>query len=387
MSRPGKIGRDFFSLHSLLEFTEPCCRFVAFHGTFDPMQPSTIMIMKDPSYNDGDQTHSMEEEAMKLLLHSASKRHLMLLIAGAFILGLGETLPAQTKTRSSKPWLGVSLQDVNQSIAKKNKLKEELGAYVSDVTQKSPADSAGIEEGDVIVEFSGRQIDDSEDLVSAVGKSKVGEKVKIVVVRKGEKKTLQATLAKLPRSRSFAFSVPPMRNMIRIFSSHNSQGMQLMELNEQLGEYFGAPNGTGVLVEKVEKESSAEKAGIKAGDVLVKVGSRMIDEIKDVTKAFSKLDEGDKVDIVVLRKGTQKTMSMEMDESNESSFFRVGPEGTDSEPMVHPQGLRERLDFHFDQMRPEMDKLKLDLQKMTRELRTKRIQTHEQFRLAEGAEV
>jgi predicted metalloprotease with PDZ domain len=155
--------------------------------------------------------------------------------------------------------------------------------------------------------------------------------------------------------------------------NRESQGMHLMELNDQLGEYFGAPNGSGVLVEKVRKGSAADKAGLKAGDVLLKIGKRTIDDLEDVSKAFSKFDEGDKVDIEILRKGSGMTLPLEVAEIHEGSMFEMerneGPDGA-MHMMPWFQGHTfefpnwnerdEALDIHVERPNLEILRHKID---------------------------
>ena len=319
---------------------------------------------------------------MKTLMHTLARPTGMLLLVGCILLLMQQPAMAQKKEKTSKPWLGVAIQDVSEKIAQKNKMTEESGAYVTEVTDKSPADSVGIEKGDVVVEFAGTQIDDADGLVKAVQKAKVGEKVTVVVVRKGEKKSFQAVLKKAPRSASFALAVPRLMDSFHVSGGSDRQGMRLMELNEQLGEYFGTPSGSGVLVESVEKESAAGKAGIKAGDVLLKIGKRAIDDMEDVSKAFSKFEEGDKAEIVVLRKGTQKTVSLEMEEDQIHRSFRIMKRGPgrvefygapDEESSFEhfPERIDEDLRFELDGIRPNLDVMKENIDKMTRELRNR----------------
>ena len=238
-----------------------------------------------------------------------------------FIGGTGIALSRQQARSHPKAWLGVSIRDVTESVAKENKLADESGAYVEQVENDSPADSAGIERGDIIREFGQKKIDDADGLVEAVGKMKVGEKVKLVYVHKGEQKSVDVTLGKSPRMRSLRPDIGRIIRGIRVFADRDAQGMQLMELNNQLSEYFGVPSGTGVLVERVRKGSAAEKAGVKAGDVLLKIGTRTIDDMEDVSKAFSKYDEGDKVEVEVSRKGVTKSLSLEVKEDSDSPSF------------------------------------------------------------------
>lgn len=299
-------------------------------------------------------------------------------LVALFVVSSGIAISRQEDRPRAKAWLGVSISDVTESIAKENKLADESGAYVTGVSDDSPADSVGIKEHDVIVEFGQKKIDDADGLVMAVGKSKAGDKVNLVYVRNGEKKSVQVVLGKLPRMRGPRVEVDRLLRRIRIFSDRGTQGMQLMELNNQLSEYFGVPKGTGVLVERVRKGSAAEKAGIKAGDVLLKIGNRTIDDMEDVSKAFSRSEEGDKVDIEVSRKGASKTFSLEVKEDQDNSSFEIlrhGNEGMYLRPpfeensvgIPHWNGQNYRFDFR--EFQPDMKILEHNLQKMQKSLK------------------
>lgn len=260
----------------------------------------------------------------------------------------GVAFSRQQDEPRSKAWLGVTIRDVTEEIAKTNKLEDVSGAYVSDVADKSPADSVGIREKDIIVEFDKKKIDDANDLVKAVAKSKVGDKVSVLLVRKGEKNALEVVLTKTPHRKSYVVE-NPFRHM-KVMRHGSNEGMQLMELNDQLGEYFGTPGGTGVLVVKVRKGSSAEKAGAKAGDVLLRIGKRTIDDMEDVSKALSKYEDGDKADIEVLRKGSNRTLSIEVSGHVDDSSFGFFREGLGDDGMFRLPPFQE---YHFDV--PRMD--------------------------------
>jgi C-terminal processing protease CtpA/Prc len=193
-------------------------------------------------------------------------------------------------------------------------------------------------------------VEDTYDLQRAVSKSEPGTEVSMVVLRKGEKKTLSVTVGKAPRTRSFAFAMPR-GGRVEVFGRSNLQGLRLRELNEQLAEYFGAPEKKGVLVEEVDQESAAGKAGIKAGDVIVQVGKKKIDEIRDVSRALGAFDEGEKVDVEVLRKGARKTVSLEVGE--EGDGFGYVPDIDIRIPRIE-----------IDRIRPDLDELRLDLERM-----------------------
>ena len=298
---------------------------------------------------------------------------------------------ASTKT----PWLGVMLKDVTEVTtgSKGKKATGSKGALVSEVVDDSPAENAGIEDGDVIVEFNGKKIEDASGLVEAVKKSEIGTSVPITVLRDGEKKTLHVEPGRAPKAsapQAFSFSTPgvpgtpgapiiprapmapfasmnPHVKIMRAFAGGCSgqYGMKLMQLDGQLAEYFGAPNNKGVLVENVKKDSPADKAGFRAGDVLVRAGKKTIEDAGDVRAAFGAYDKGEKLPFEVIRKGARMTLDLEVAEAEE---------GEEDNMMFfgHPGGMRIQgmgedgpedidIDVDLDGLKGELDDLKDEL--------------------------
>jgi C-terminal processing protease CtpA/Prc len=153
-------------------------------------------------------------------------------------------------------------------------------------------------------------------------------------------------------------------------------GMHLSTLNKQLGSYFGAPNGRGVLVEEVEPESKAEKAGFLAGDVIVKIGEETVKDVDDIHDAFREYKSGENANVQILRKGGSKTLTVEV--PKRSRIHRMY--GHD----LWPRDLDLDIDVdipEFDIERDgrghegtllerELDKMKYEFQKLGREIRT-----------------
>ena len=270
----------------------------------------------------------------------------LLLFTGLAFLALAITAPLSTvfaQAESARSgWLGVSIQDVTKDLMKDKDLKDNEGAYVADVVNDSPADSAGIKEGDIIKEFNGRTIYDADDLSKAVGRTIPGTKATVVLIRNGEKKNLAVVIQKQPRRRGIATLFGRAPRVAIFHGGGGALGLTLMELNEQLAEYFGAPKDQGVLVQEVEKGSSGEKAGVKAGDVLMRIGTRSIEDLSDVTRAIGKYDEGEKVEIEVLRKGAKKTMTVEIEKNEDGPWGMVAPT-----PPHFP--FMEKFEFDMDE--------------------------------------
>jgi S1-C subfamily serine protease len=252
---------------------------------------------------------------------------LVLLLAAAMAVPYA---PAQAQTffRSSSGGtrLGVSLQDVTPRLKEREKLSVSEGAYVSDVAEESPADRAGIEEGDVIVSFAGKPITESDELVKAVKKAPTGEPVEVVLDRAGQKKTLTVKLRKSSNSYSFssgggshgfAVTPPSMPRAPRAFNFNIVtmqvlEGMQVQKLTKQLAEYFEVPSGRGLLVTAVEKRSPASEAGVKAGDVIVKVNSSAVRDIDELREDLSE-KENQSVSVEIIRHGKSQTLTLKVE--------------------------------------------------------------------------
>ncbi len=315
-------------------------------------------------------------------------RFVQVVVLTAFVISAISFASAQTFNKSivikdgkKQGWLGVELQDVTRRLKDKKDLSVSEGAYISNVIENSPAEEAGIKEGDVITKFDGNTIEDSDDLTKAVRKTKPKTEVKIEVARRSDHKTLTATIGRLktPQAFSFNFDTPetprsPMK--WRSLTTNEMYGLELQSLNKQLGEYFEAPGGRGVLVAEVEKGSKAEKAGFKAGDVITKVNKNTIRDIDDLYEEFSDM-EGKDVPCDVLRKGKTVTLSLHIEEEDDEddddySYNMMVPHGHPEARMYHmtfPRIDRESIDRMKEELREFKGKLKEKMQELKETLR------------------
>jgi membrane-associated protease RseP (regulator of RpoE activity) len=277
---------------------------------------------------------------------------------------------SSSMSTSKKGWLGVAIQDISAEIEKAMGLKAgHKGALVSDVTKKSPADSAGIKEKDVIVKFGSEAISDASDLQKVVADTKPGTRVAVVVLRKGDQKTVDVVVGSQKESRHMVFAAPKFGRGFEVFTgARNTQGMSLRQLNEQLAKYFDVAEGNGVLVWEVEKGSPAEKAGINAGDVITVIGKKKIKDLRDVSRALGIYDEGEKADVELMRKGARKSVSLEIEESSEGEghqyFFNDGHFKSHGESM-----LLNIPNFEFDIPKISVDVDGADLEHLDAEMK------------------
>lgn len=254
------------------------------------------------------------------------------------------------KARKARGYLGVQIQDVTSKIEKRYKLPTDEGAYVAEVVEDSPAEKAGLQEDDVVLSFGGKAVYDAGDLTRFVERTAPDTKVDVVVWRDETRKTVPVTVGKR-KERSFAFFSPRVGGEAMVWSGRSTYGLELSTLNEQLGSYFGVPKGEGVLVERVTKESASAKAGLLAGDVITKVGKEPVTTTGDVIRELSDYEAGDKVDLEVYRKGSKKTVTVEVEEGDEDGygFFFDGPgDGAMRIDIPHP-----KVRVHIDKLRRE----------------------------------
>jgi S1-C subfamily serine protease len=291
---------------------------------------------------------------------------------------------SQTKTQKKQKervgWLGVSISDVSKRIADDQGLKTTDGAYVSSVVDDSPADSIGLKKGDVISSFAGRQIYDADDLTKSVKRTSPGSLVSLGIVRKGQKKTLSVVLGNYDqRERSILITSPRARSF-RFISESATHGMSLMELNDQLSEYFEVPEGEGVLVKEVKKESSANNAGIKAGDILLRIGGKRVDEVSDVPRILGKFEGDQKAEVELLRKGSKKTVTIVVQE-DDLGWSIYAPGGNLKKGVFAP-GEFEHLDLLLEVEEPELHELHLKLEEIQGSLKLRKDQIRQSLRTA-----
>ncbi len=226
--------------------------------------------------------------------------------------------------------LGVTLRDVSAEKAHELKLPAVAGALVSTVQRGSAAAKAGLEAGDAIIEFDGIHVRSSAELRRLIRETPNGRTVDIKVVRDGKTQVLSAKLESSSVNLSFngpglrlpsinvtpEIHIPPMD--FPIFSDHRAMlGISAEELTPQLAQYFGVKQGKGVLVSEVTTGGPADKAGIKAGDVIVLVEGKPISGMEDLRAALNDNFTGDtrKVSLTIVRDRHEQTVNAELTRS------------------------------------------------------------------------
>jgi len=245
-------------------------------------------------------------------------------------------IPSEDSGTSS--YLGVDIADISSDRLGALKLKEEQGVEVTMVDQDAPAGKAGIKEHDVILTMNGTAIESKSQLQRMIHETPAGRVVSLGLSRDGQPMTIKVQLADRRNEfshmkmkdgdwdKNFKVEIPPIPNLpdfdvpnIGVVVVHSSMrsGLMVENLTPQLGEFFGVKSGNGVLIRSVEKGSRADKAGMRAGDVIVRVGDQAVHDTSDFTHSLRGRSAGS-VKVSVIRDKKELTLTLTLPERKES---------------------------------------------------------------------
>jgi serine protease Do len=200
-------------------------------------------------------------------------------------------------------FLGVSIQDLNQNLAKSFGIKDANGALVSDVSDDSPAGQAGLKQGDIITTYLGAPVEDAVALQMQVTKTAVGTNVTVRVIRDGHEKDLTVMIGEQPDTTKLAKTETGE-------SDYAFAGVAVQDLDRDTAKELGIKGkAQGVVVTAVEPDSGAEKAGVMRGDVIREINRQPVKSVKDFEKVSSGLKKGENVLILIDRRGNALFLS------------------------------------------------------------------------------
>jgi serine protease Do len=242
--------------------------------------------------------------------------------------------------------LGVHVSDVDAEKARELKLAEEYGALIEKVEEDSPAAKAGLQANDVILSFAGERVRSVQQLRRLVQETPPGRSVSVELSRDGQRRTLQVT----PEPHHFEMRLPgvhiPRIEVPRlelpdigtwVIERRPRLGISGDELTPQLAEYFGVKQGKGVLVREVMAASAADKAGLKAGDVIVAVDDKPVATIGELRHALADTEEGQETSLTIVRDRREQTLKVTLEKPQPRSPRRI----TEVEINIDPEVGKE----------------------------------------------
>ncbi len=234
-------------------------------------------------------------------------------------------IEVQTLVAGSGSYLGVGVADINAERVKALKLKEERGVEITRVEDNSPATKAGLKVGDVVLDYNGQRVEGTAQFQRMVRETPADRQVRLLISRDGATQTVTAAIGQLndfirnksnilasieEAKRRLQLQVPDTPRALMSWRS-GTLGVEAEALSDQLAAYFGVKEG--VLVRSVAKDSAAEKAGIKTGDVITKVGETKVTTPSEVTQTIRGLQEKKTFPVTVVRDRKEMTVSVTLE--------------------------------------------------------------------------
>jgi C-terminal processing protease CtpA/Prc len=287
------------------------------------------------------------------------------------------------KDAGTRAWLGVHLQDLDSELREAMDLNDEDGVLISDVIEDSPAEKAGLEDGDVVYRIDDRDVRSAHKLAKYIKRKDPGDEVEVFFYRDGKKKSRKIELAEKERRVSRTIHIhdddDPWSTGFEILMRPRL-GVVVQSLDEDLASYFDVEEGEGVLVTKVMENTPAKASDIKTGDVIVKVGDHDVSEAEDIREALTDFDAGDNVRVEIVRKGKKRDIDVELEEDSMTSFsnhdFWFDHGSMHPAPFVKPLPhirIEELLDEDdFEDFEEELEEMKEELRELREELKKMR---------------
>jgi C-terminal processing protease CtpA/Prc len=242
-----------------------------------------------------------------------------------------------TTDEDGSGWLGVEIGEVTAEKAKDLKLTAQRGVVVMDVEPDGPAAKAGLKENDVITLYDGQAVEGTVQFRRLVRETPTGRTVALVISRNGATQNVSVELGERSAffekrmkgkmrdfDNAFAFSIPNQDFTLAIppvDARMPALGINAEDLSGQLGTYFGAPDGAGILIREVRAGTAADKAGLKAGDVIVKVDGKPVRTLADLRTELREKSDQKTVALGIIRKSAEMnvTVGIERPQPSESS--------------------------------------------------------------------
>ena len=264
-----------------------------------------------------------------------------------------------TSRADATAWIGVALAsgDVDAATGAR-------GVRIGSVEPEGPADRAGVRSGDLVTQVDGRAVREPDALVQAIRAQSPGKQFRLTIVRDGQTKSLEVE-AEAPPEDAFAGTL---ENLVRTRRMGAPRlGIEVLALDADLAAYFSTKAGEGVLVTRVVPQSGAADAGVKSGDVVLRVDGTAVADIDDLHAILQPHAAGDRLDVALLRHGRAETLQVEVGDSDLAAGF---------DPLRrwsgHSMLSRNYVDnTELQSLRRELLELKRDMDELKRDLRSR----------------
>ena len=215
-------------------------------------------------------------------------------IGFAVPINLARSVVGQLKDNGKvvRGWLGVVIQPMTADLAESFNIEKGKGALVADVDQTGPSAKAGIQKGDIIISFDGKDIKESNELPLLVAQTPIGKKVEVAIIRGGKKLNKKVTIEELKEAKVYASAEA---------GSEEGLGMEVSTLTAAIARAYNITDKTGVVVTQVAPGSPADAAGLREGDLILEVNREPVRDLENYSNALKKRKSSSKILLLVKR--------------------------------------------------------------------------------------
>jgi serine protease Do len=198
-------------------------------------------------------------------------------------------------------WLGVSVQDLTPELAKSFGAESTKGALIAEVVKGGPAEKAGVEQGDIVLSYQGKEITNASTLRNLVAISPIGQEAKITVLRKGKKEELTVKIGNL-------------EDAMKILSASVKErlGAEVRPVTQEEAQKYGLHAGLGVAIEWLDPKGPLGKVGFEKGDMILEINGQPIESVDEFVSMVSTVKPGQKIALVALDHRTGKSGEVEV---------------------------------------------------------------------------
>jgi serine protease Do len=206
----------------------------------------------------------------------------------------------KSKGKITRGWLGVSIQNVTPDLANTLGLERSRGALVAEVLKDGPAEKAGIKVGDVIVDFDGTEIKDSNELPAIVARTRPDKQVRVKLLRDKKELSIPVAVGELKESEVVASAK----------GEKGELGLTVQRMTPEIAESLNLDKAQGLVITSVEPGSPADEAGLRQGDVIVEVDRKPVRDVGDFRKALANVKKDQRVLFLVRREGNSLFLAL-----------------------------------------------------------------------------
>ncbi len=260
-----------------------------------------------------------------------------------------------------KAFLGIYPEDMDDDDREALDFKGE-GILIENVVDDGPAEEAGIESGDILIEIEGNKIGSTKDLRKVLKKYKPNDTVKVVIIRNNGQKDYKVALGESPQM---------MKTIEMVYDDDGGfLGVVSTTVEDQLADYFKVDHG--VLIKEVVEDTPAEKAGLRAGDVITKINDHAIHSESELSQILRSYEPETEVEVHYARDRDKKKVKVKLAESSRNYHFGTGFESFDFKGLG--KSIRKMIDeldieIHTEEMEKEIEKLKEELKELKKDMK------------------